>query len=106
MTLLAAGTAVGSPGLNLGIFAGFVALTFVVLFATARGGHRAAGDYYTGGQAFTRNQLMDLVWRYTFYTDTSTVTVHIRRLRAKIEADPSRPRFIETVWGHGYRFSP
>jgi DNA-binding response OmpR family regulator len=58
------------------------------------------------GQAFTRNQLMDLVWRYTFYTDTSTVTVHIRRLRAKIEPDPSRPRFIETVWGHGYRFSP
>ncbi|MCW3064034.1 MAG: DNA-binding response regulator [Solirubrobacterales bacterium] len=58
------------------------------------------------GQAFTRNQLMDLVWRYSFYTDTSTVTVHIRRLRAKIEPDPSRPRFIETVWGHGYRFSP
>jgi cation/acetate symporter len=56
MTLLAAGTAVGSPGLNLGIFAGFVALTFVVLFATARGGHRAAGDYYTGGQAFTPAQ--------------------------------------------------
>jgi cation/acetate symporter len=56
MTLLAAGTAVGSPGLNLGIFAGFVALTFVVLFATARGGHRAAGDYYTGGQAFTAAQ--------------------------------------------------
>ena len=58
------------------------------------------------GQAFTRNQLMDLVWRYSFYTDTSTVTVHIRRLRAKIEPDPARPRFIETVWGHGYRFSP
>jgi cation/acetate symporter len=56
MTLLAAGTAVGSPGLNLGIFAGFVALTFVVLFATARGGHRAAGDYYTGNQAFTAAQ--------------------------------------------------
>jgi two-component system response regulator ResD len=58
------------------------------------------------GQAFTRNQLMDLVWRYSFYTDTSTVTVHIRRLRAKIEPDPARPRFIETVWGHGYRFAP
>ena len=58
------------------------------------------------GQAFTRNQLMDLVWQYTFYTDTSTVTVHIRRLRAKVEPDPARPRFIETVWGHGYRFSP
>jgi len=58
------------------------------------------------GQAFTRNQLMDLVWRYSFYTDTSTVTVHIRRLRAKIEPDPARPRYIDTVWGVGYRFSP
>ena len=58
------------------------------------------------GQAFTRNQLMDLVWRYTFYTDTSTVTVHIRRLRTKIEPDPARPRHIDTVWGVGYRFSP
>jgi two-component system, OmpR family, response regulator ResD len=58
------------------------------------------------GQAFTRNQLMDLVWRYSFYTDTSTVTVHIRRLRAKIEPDPALPRHIDTVWGVGYRFSP
>jgi DNA-binding response OmpR family regulator len=58
------------------------------------------------GQAFTRNQLMDLVWRYSFYTDTSTVTVHIRRLRAKIEPDPALPRYIDTVWGVGYRFSP
>jgi len=58
------------------------------------------------GQAFTRNQLMDLVWRYSFYTDTSTVTVHIRRLRAKIEPDPTQPRHIETVWGVGYRFAP
>ena len=58
------------------------------------------------GQAFTRNQLMDLVWRYSFYTDTSTVTVHIRRLRTKIEPDPAQPRHIDTVWGVGYRFSP
>jgi DNA-binding response OmpR family regulator len=58
------------------------------------------------GQVFTRNQLMDLVWRYSFYTDTSTVTVHVRRLRAKIEPDPARPRFLETVWGVGYRFAP
>ena len=58
------------------------------------------------GQAFTRNALMDRVWRYSFYTDTSTVTVHIRRLRAKIEADPALPRHIDTVWGVGYRFSP
>ena len=58
------------------------------------------------GQAFTRDQLMEHVWRYTFYIDTSTVTVHIRRLRAKLEPDPTRPRFIQTVWGVGYRFAP
>jgi DNA-binding response OmpR family regulator len=57
-------------------------------------------------QAFTREQLMDHVWQYAFYTDTSTVTVHIRRLRAKLEADPEKPRWIETVWGVGYRFAP
>jgi DNA-binding response OmpR family regulator len=58
------------------------------------------------GQAFSRNQLMDAVWQYSFYTDTSTVTVHIRRLRSKIEVDPGRPRHIQTVWGVGYRFAP
>jgi DNA-binding response OmpR family regulator len=58
------------------------------------------------GRAFTREELMDHVWQYTFYTDTSTVTVHIRRLRAKLEADPDTPRWIETVWGVGYRFAP
>ena len=58
------------------------------------------------GQAFTRDQLMDHVWQYAFYIDTSTVTVHIRRLRAKLEPDPARPRFIQTVWGVGYRFAP
>jgi DNA-binding response OmpR family regulator len=58
------------------------------------------------GQAFTREELMDHVWQYAFYTDTSTVTVHIRRLRAKLERDPEAPRWIETVWGVGYRFAP
>jgi two-component system, OmpR family, response regulator ResD len=58
------------------------------------------------GQVFSRNQLMDAVWQYSFYTDTSTVTVHIRRLRAKIEFDPEQPRRIQTVWGVGYRFQP
>jgi two-component system response regulator ResD len=58
------------------------------------------------GRAFTRDELMNSVWQYAFYTDTSTVTVHIRRLRAKIERDPSAPRWIETVWGVGYRFAP
>jgi DNA-binding response OmpR family regulator len=58
------------------------------------------------GQVFTRDQLMDSVWRYPFYTDTSTVTVHVRRLRSKIESDPTSPERIETVWGVGYRFAP
>jgi two-component system, OmpR family, response regulator ResD len=58
------------------------------------------------GQVFSRDQLMDAVWQYSFYTDTSTVTVHARRLRAKIEEDPSSPRWLQTVWGVGYRFQP
>jgi DNA-binding response OmpR family regulator len=58
------------------------------------------------GQVFSRDQLMDTVWQYAFYSDTSTVTVHIRRLRAKIEEDPSEPRWLQTVWGVGYRFQP
>ena len=57
------------------------------------------------GQVFSRDQLMDRVWQFAFYSDTTTVTVHVRRLRAKIEADASNPRWIETVWGVGYRFN-
>ena len=58
------------------------------------------------GQVFSREQLMDAVWQYSFYSDTSTVTVHMRRLRSKIERDPARPDHIQTVWGVGYRFQP
>jgi DNA-binding response OmpR family regulator len=58
------------------------------------------------GQVFSRDHLMQCVWEYSFYTDTSTVTVHVRRLRAKIEDDPSAPRWLQTVWGVGYRFEP
>jgi two-component system response regulator ResD len=58
------------------------------------------------GQVFSRNQLMDAVWQYSLYTDSSTVTVHIRRLRSKLELDPAEPRHIQTVWGVGYRFQP
>jgi two-component system, OmpR family, response regulator ResD len=58
------------------------------------------------GRVFSRDELMEEVWGYDFYTDTSTVTVHVRRLRAKLEPDPAHPRFIETVWGVGYRFRP
>src|SRR5512133_554585 len=57
-------------------------------------------------RVFSRDQLMDGVWGYTTALDTGTVTVHVRRLRQKIESDPSRPRFLETVWGVGYRFTP
>jgi DNA-binding response OmpR family regulator len=55
-------------------------------------------------QVFTREQLMNQVWDYTFAGDSSTVTVHVRRLREKIEPDPLRPRYIKTVWGVGYKF--
>ena len=53
---------------------------------------------------FSRDQLMSRVWGYSAALDTGTVTVHIRRLREKIEDDPSHPRFLQTVWGVGYRF--
>lgn len=56
-------------------------------------------------QAFGRQQLLEDVWGFS-YGDTSTVTVHVRRLREKIEADPSAPRHVCTVWGVGYRFEP
>jgi DNA-binding response OmpR family regulator len=57
------------------------------------------------GRAFTREALLDHVWQYAFYSDTSTVTVHVRRLRGKVEQDPDRPAVIETVWGVGYRLA-
>ena len=58
------------------------------------------------GRAFSREEIMDAVWQHAFWTDTSTVTVHIRRLRHKIERDPAHPQRLETVWGVGYRFAP
>jgi DNA-binding response OmpR family regulator len=57
-------------------------------------------------QVFTRDQLLDLVWGLTEYIDPSTVTVHVRRLREKIEVDPGNPAHVQTVWGVGYRFEP
>ena len=56
------------------------------------------------GQVFTRTQLLDHIWGYEFYGDASTVTVHVRRVREKIEPDPAHPRYITTVWGVGYKF--
>jgi DNA-binding response OmpR family regulator len=57
-------------------------------------------------QVFSRDQLMDRVWGYAAALDTGTVTVHIRRLREKIETDPAHPTHLQTVWGVGYRFDP
>jgi DNA-binding response OmpR family regulator len=54
-------------------------------------------------QVFSRDQLMASVWGYSAALDTGTVTVHVRRLREKLEEDPSKPRLLETVWGVGYR---
>jgi DNA-binding response OmpR family regulator len=56
-------------------------------------------------RVFSRDQLMASVWGYTAALDTGTVTVNIRRLREKIEDDPSQPRYLETVWGIGYRLA-
>lgn len=55
-------------------------------------------------QVFTRSQLLKRVWGYDDLGDASTVTVHIRRLREKIEQDPSKPQYLLTVWGVGYKF--
>lgn len=55
-------------------------------------------------QVFTKEHLFERIWGIDAIGDTSTVTVHIRKIREKIEADPSNPEYIETVWGVGYRF--
>jgi DNA-binding response OmpR family regulator len=58
-------------------------------------------------QVFSRNQLLEHVWDSSSdWQDPATVTVHIRRIRTKIEADPKEPRWLTTVWGVGYRFEP
>jgi DNA-binding response OmpR family regulator len=57
-------------------------------------------------QVFSRDQLMDRVWGYAAVLDTGTVTVHVQRLRSKIELDPKSPQRLETVWGVGYKFVP
>ena len=57
-------------------------------------------------QVFTRDQLLERIWGLAEYIDPGTVTVHIRRLREKIESDPAHPRHLLTVWGIGYKFEP
>jgi DNA-binding response OmpR family regulator len=58
------------------------------------------------GRTFSRDELLDAVWDREFYGDQSTVTVHIRRLREKVERDPGRPAHVKVVWGVGYKFDP
>jgi DNA-binding response OmpR family regulator len=57
-------------------------------------------------QVFTRDQLLESIWGAAEYIDPGTVTVHVRRLREKLEKDPSAPDHIVTVWGVGYKFEP
>jgi DNA-binding response OmpR family regulator len=57
-------------------------------------------------QVFSRDRLLENVWGFSEYVDPSTVTVHIRRLREKIEDDPGEPQRLLTVWGVGYKFEP
>jgi DNA-binding response OmpR family regulator len=92
----------------------------VELDGASREAHRAEGDVQLTAKefellwflashprhVFSRDQLMARVWGYEAAVDTGTVTVHMRRLREKIEVDPSRPRHLHTVWGVGYRLDP
>lgn len=57
-------------------------------------------------QVFSRDQLLERIWGMSDYIDPGSVTVHIRRLREKIEPDPAAPRYLHTVWGVGYKFEP
>jgi DNA-binding response OmpR family regulator len=56
------------------------------------------------GRAFNRRQLLDTVWGYQYEGYNHTVNSHINRLRSKIEDDPSNPKYVQTMWGYGYRF--
>ncbi|MDG2764771.1 response regulator transcription factor, partial [Vibrio parahaemolyticus] len=56
------------------------------------------------GKAFDRDKILDIIWGVDFSGDGKVVDVNIRRLRSKIEEDPSKPKYIETIWGVGYRW--
>ena len=58
------------------------------------------------GQVLDRDTLLDRIWGYDYLGDSRLVDVAVGRLRAKIESDPAKPRWIQTVWGVGYRFRP
>ena len=74
--------------------AGLVAKEFELLYFLAK----------NKGRVFTREQLFDQIWGYDSFGDINTVTVHIRRIRQKIEKDPTQNQHIKTVWGVGYKF--
>lgn len=57
------------------------------------------------GKAFTRDELLNIIWGYDYFGDPKIVDVNIRRLRTKIEEDPSEPKYIQTIWGTGYRWN-
>ena len=57
------------------------------------------------GKALSRDELMNMIWGYNYFGDLKIVDVNIRRLRSKIEDDSSKPKYIETVWGTGYRWN-
>jgi DNA-binding response OmpR family regulator len=103
-------TAEGSPGLRdgtllLDVAAHQASLDGTPLSLTGREFDLLAFLLANPGQAFTREELMQRVWGWEF-GDQSTVTVHVRRLREKVEADPSNPVRLATVWGIGYRWDP
>jgi DNA-binding response OmpR family regulator len=99
----AAATAIAIGGLRLDEASRSVALDGQPIGLTAREFDLLLFLMRHPGQVFTREQLLDNVWGYTFASDMSTVTVHIRRLREKIERDPTNPTLLQTVWGVGYK---
>ena len=68
--------------------------------------HYPGLDIRNPDRAFTREEIYSRIWGDDLYVDPSNIAVHVRRLREKIEDDPSEPRHIETVWGVGYRWKP
>ncbi|WP_327088400.1 response regulator transcription factor [Nonomuraea sp. NBC_01738] len=92
-------------GLVIDVGAHEVRLGGAELTLTAREFDLLAHLMRNPGQAFSRSTLLDQVWGWSF-GDSSTVTVHVRRLREKVEPDPATPRRIVTVWGVGYRYEP
>jgi two-component system, OmpR family, alkaline phosphatase synthesis response regulator PhoP len=99
------GPALDFPGLSIRLDKRRVALDGRAVELTAKEFDLLALFAANPGKAFNREQLLNQVWGYSYTGYEHTVNSHINRLRAKIEADPSHPRYIITVWGFGYRFA-